>query len=164
MAIGFRFALSTSLHKISASLTRGITVVEQVDDILNELDQLRVSQQAFLDTGEDRFSQGVVESATGLMAHVGALKQLTTPTPALARQIMRVAHSVDWALELVGETNDLQHYFGTAAAVTLLEDDGYHSIQSAETDAVELKKLATNHVLERISIEGRLRSVLNVMF
>ena len=143
LAIGFRSALSLSLGKIVISLTRGVTVVEKVDDIVDDLDRLRVSQRAFLYTGEDRFAQGVIESATGLIENVSALKQLTAPSSALARQIARVSHSVDWALDLVGESNDLQHYFGTAAAVTLLDDDGDHSIGSAETAAMQLKKLAT---------------------
>ena len=82
----------------------------------------------------------------------------------MARQIARVSHSVDWALDLVGESNDLQHYFGTAAAVTLLDDDGDHSIGSAETAAMQLKKLATSRVLEQVRIEGKLRSVLDVVF
>jgi CHASE3 domain sensor protein len=164
LAIGFRSALSLSLGKIVTSLTRGITVVEKVDDIVNDLDRLRVSQRAFLDTGEDPFAQGVIESATGLIENVAVLKQLTAPSAALARQIARVSHSVDWALELVGESNDLQHYFGTAAAVTLLDEDGDRTIESAETDAIQLKKLATSHVLDRVRTEGRLRSILNVVF
>jgi CHASE3 domain sensor protein len=164
LAIGFRSALSLSLGKVATSLTRGVTVVEKVDDIVDDLDRLRVSQRAFLCTGEDRFAQGVIESATELIENVGDLKQLTAPSSALARQIAHVSHSVDSALELVGESNDLQHYFGTDAAVTLLDDDGDHSIESAETDAIALKKLATSRVLERVRIEGKLRSVLEVVF
>ncbi len=164
LAIGFRSALSLSLGKFVTSLTRGVAVVEKVDDIVDDLDRLRVSQRAFLYTGEDRFAQGVIESATRLIENVGVLKQLTAPSSALARQIAHVSHSVDWALELVGESNDLQHYFGTAAAVTLLDDDGDHSIGSAEIDAMQLKKLATSRVLERVRIEGKLRSVLDVVF
>ena len=164
LAIGFRSALRLSLGEIVISLTRGVTVVEKVDDIVDDLDRLQVSQRAFLSTGEDRFSQGVIESATGLIENIGVLEQLTVPGSALGRQIARVSRSIDLAIELVGESNDLQHYFGTDAAVTLLDDDGDHSIESAETDAIQLKKLATAHVLERARAEGRLRSVLKVVF
>src|SRR5271156_3939862 len=90
LAIGFRSALSISLGKIAATLTRGVPVVEKVDDIVDDLDQLRVSQRAFLCTGEDRFAQGVIESATGLIENIGVLKQLTAPSSALARQIAHV--------------------------------------------------------------------------
>jgi CHASE3 domain sensor protein len=164
LTIGFRSALSLSLGKVVISVTRGVTVVEKVDDIVDDLDRLRVSQRAFLSTGEDRFAQGVIESVTELIENVGVLKQLTAPGSALARQITRVSQSIDLAIELVGESNDLQHYFGTEAAVTLLDDDGDHSIESAETEAIQLKKLAAAHVLERARAEGRLRSVLEVVF
>lgn len=164
LAIGFRFALSRSLGKIDASLTRGVTVVEHVDSILDDLERLSLSQRAFLHTGEDRFSEGVIESATGLIQHVDALKQLPGQSAALKHQIAQMSHSVDGALDLVGESNDLKHYFGTSVALTLLDEAGDSSIQDAELDAVQLKRLATAHVLERVRTEGKLRSVLDVLF
>ncbi len=164
LAIGFRSALDRSLSKLSPSLERGFAVVEQADDILSDLDRLRISQRAFLFTDEDRFSQNVIDSATGLIEHVDALKQFPAPSPALRRQIARLSHSVDWVLDTVGQSNELQHSLGTAVALALLDADGDHSIQDAKLDAMELKKLVTNRVVDRVGIEHKLRSILDVLF
>ncbi|MGO9057320.1 MAG: CHASE3 domain-containing protein [Candidatus Binataceae bacterium] len=164
LAIGFRSALNRSLSKLGPSLKWGFAVVEQADDILDDLDRLRISQRAFLFTGEDRFSQSVIESATGLIEHVDALKDFPAQSPALRHQIMRLSHSVDWVLDTVGQSNDLQQSLGTAVALALLDEDGDHSIQDARLDAVELKKLVTSRVVDRVSIERKLRSVLDVLF
>ena len=164
LAIGFRCALSRSLGKIDLSLTRGVTVVEHVDDILDDLDRLELSQRAFLHTGEDRFSEGVVESATDLLQHVDLLKQLPGQSAALSQQIAQMSHSVDSAMNLVGESNDLKHYFGTDAALALLDEAGDRSIQDAQWNAAKLKKLATARVLDRVRGERKLRAVLDVLF
>ena len=164
LAIGFGFALNRTLGLVGRSLTRGFIVVEHVDDLVDELDRLNVDQRALLATGGDRYSEGVAESVTGMLSHVSALQGLHFHDQALNLQIVRVSHSVNWVLDLVGQINDLQQLYGTQVAMALLDADGETSIQTAKMEAKQLKRLTTEHVMYRVRGERKLRSVLEVVF
>ena len=70
LAIGFHYALNRTLTKVNDSVTGGFLVVEHVDAIVDDLDRLTLNQRAFLGTGDERFSQDVVESVMGIERHL----------------------------------------------------------------------------------------------
>jgi CHASE3 domain sensor protein len=164
VAICLRYALNHSLGAVNISMRRGFIVVEHVDRIVDALDQLKVSQRALLSIGGDRFSEGVAENVTGMLAEVDTLRQLKTRDPLLKRQIARVTRSVNWVLDLVGKTNELQRLFGAPAALALFDADGDNYILTAKLDAIQLKQMATDSALHRVRAQRRLRSVLEVLF
>ncbi len=162
--IGLRLAFNRSLTEVRDSLARSFVVVEHVDGIVDDLDRLSIDQRALLSIGGDRFSEGVAESVTGIIAHVDALQQLRLRDPAMKRQIGRISQSVDWVLDLVGKSNDLQELFGVPVALALLDTEGDSSILAAKSEAMRLKNQATDQLLYGIGEQRELRSVLEVLF
>lgn|GEM_PF-2517824 len=158
------FALDSSIGEISGSVRRGFIVVEHVDRIIDELDQLAMAQRALLTTGGDQFSEGVAENVTEIIAQVSALEQLTPLDPLQTRQIAKLAQSVNWVLNFVGTTNELQRLCGSPAALALFDSDAHNSILTAKLDAIQLGQLATDRALYRVRRQRRLRSALEVLF
>jgi CHASE3 domain sensor protein len=164
LGLCFRFVLHRSVGAIDRSVTGGFVVIEHVDDIVDDLDQLRINQRALITTGGENFSDGVAENISGIIADMSALKQLRFNDQLMDRQIEQVSQSVDAAFNSVGRTNQLQQLFGAQAALALFDDDGDHSILTARIDAVLLKQLATQRVMHRMTLQRRMRAVLDVLF
>jgi len=164
LAIAFRCAIDCSLAMMNNSLTGTLLVVGYADDILDDMDRLRVDQRAFLSTGNDCFSDGIYESATSMLVDLDALEKLRLQSRALRGQILRVSDSVHSALDLVGRSNELEQSDGTSVALALLDGDANNSIEDARAGAVELKRLATDRILYRIQPSRILRYALAALF
>ncbi len=164
LATAFSLALDRIFSKVSKSLVSSFAAVEHADDIVDDLDRLRIDQRAFLSTGEDCYSEDIIESATQIISHIDALEQLPVHGQALSRQIARLSDSVHSALNVVGLSNNLQQDWGTAAALALLDRDGYNAIETARMDAVEVRRLATDRAMHRVSVDRKPRSVLGTLF
>ncbi len=164
LGTAFSLALDRTFSKVSNSLIGSFAVVEHADGIVDDLDRLRIDQRAFLSTGEDCYSEDIVESATQIINHLDALEQLPVHGQALRRQIARLSHSVHGALNMVGLSNNLQQHWGTAVALELLDEDGYNAIETARMDALAVKRLATDRAMHRVSVERKPRLVLDMLF
>jgi CHASE3 domain sensor protein len=164
LGLCFRFVLHRSVGAIDKSVTGGFVVIEHVDDIVDDLDQLRINQRAFISTGGESFSDGVAENISGIIADMNALEQLRLNDQLMQRQIGQVSRSVDRVFTSVGRANQLQQLFGTEAALALFDDDGDRCILSAKIDAMLLKRLATQQVLHRMTLQRRMRALLDVLF
>jgi CHASE3 domain sensor protein len=166
LTVGFRFAfnhtLNHTLTKVSDSLTGGLEVVEHADGILDDLDRLNINQRAYLATGDERFSEDVVESVIGIRSHLESLEQFGGKGPQFRDRVEELHHKVDWVLNAVGKSNELQQSAGVAVAMALLDDDD--SIGDAKLDAIALKKWATEGVFDRVRRERKAHSVLEVLF
>jgi CHASE3 domain sensor protein len=162
LAICFRLVLNHTLTKFTVSLTEGLVVADDIDSILDDLDLLGINQRAFLSSGDDRFSDDVAESVTGLISHLESLKQVSVNGEPLRRRTGKLSHSIDWVLESVGKSFELQQTSGSAVAIAALDNDD--AIKDAKMEALALKTLATNGVFDRMRSEREMRSILEVLF
>jgi CHASE3 domain sensor protein len=162
LAIGFHYALNRTLSKVNASVTGGFLVVEHVDAIVDDLDRLTLNQRAFLGTGDERFSQDVVESVMGIERHLDSLNQLKTRGPRVRSAITKLERAVGWALDSLGKSNDLNQSMGSGIAIALLDNDD--SIDDAKRVAQELRKEVTDGVFDRVRTERKMKAILDVLF
>ncbi len=162
LAISFRFVLNQTLATVTNSVTGGLIVVENVDSILDNLDRLNINQRAFLSTGDDRFSEEVAESVIGISTNLESLKQISVNGEPLQRRVGKLSHRIDWALESVEKTYELQQSFGAGVAIALLDNDD--AVTEAKIEALSLKKLATDGMFDRVRTQRKMRSVLEVLF
>jgi hypothetical protein len=164
LGICFRFVLHDSVGAISSSVTRGFVVVEHADHIVDDLDQLRISQRALLYSGGGPYSELAAISISEIIGEISALEQLNFADQDLSIQVRQVSLAVDRALKLVGTTNQLQQLCGDAAALAVFDEDADKSILAARLNVVELKLLATEDVFHRVRAQRDLRSALRVLF
>jgi CHASE3 domain sensor protein len=162
LAIGFRFALNRSLTKVSNSLIGGFLILDHVDNILDDLDRLSLNQRAFLSTGDERFSQDVVESVMGIERQIDSLQQIARKGARLHAPVNQLARAIDWALDSLGRSNELEQTSGAAVAIALLDND--ESIEDAKEVAQELRRQATDGVFDRVRTERKIKSILDVLF
>lgn len=162
LASGFHYVMNRTLNKVNNSVTGGFLVVDHVDAIVDGLDRLTLNQRAFLGTGDERFSQDVVESVMGIERHMDSLGQLKIPDPRLRIVISKLEHSVEWALDSLGKSNDLNQTMGSGIAIALLDND--ESIADAKMVAQELRKAATDGVFDRVRTERKMKAILDVLF
>jgi len=162
LSICFRFVLNHTLNRVNNSVTGGLIVVENVDSILDNLDRLNNNQRAYLSTGDDRFSEEVAESVIAISSNLEALKRISVKGEPLQRRITTLSHQIDWVLDAMEKTYEIQQSAGTAVAIALLDND--ESVTQAKMDAMSLKKLATDGMFDRVRTERRMRSVLDVLF
>src|SRR5260370_24051206 len=130
LGIGFHYALNRSLTKVNNSLTGGFLVLEHVDSILDDLDRLSFTQRAFLSTGDERFSQDVVESVMGIERHMDSLQQIARKGARLHAPVDNLARAIDWALNSLGKSNEIEQTSGAAVAIALLDND--ESLEDAQ--------------------------------
>jgi hypothetical protein len=69
-------AYDRSLEKVNDSFVQGLIVVEQLGVIADTLVRLSVDQEAFLSTGDQRFQDGVIESAESFALDMARLIRL----------------------------------------------------------------------------------------
>jgi CHASE3 domain sensor protein len=162
LALGFHYAFNRTLSTVDASVTGGFLVVDHVDAIVDDLDRLTLNQRAFLGTGDERFSQDVVESVMGIERNLDSLAQLKNHGPRLRLDFTRLEQAVGWALDSLGKSNDLNQSMGSGIAIALLDNDD--SIADAKSVAQQLRKEVTDGVFNRFRKQRKMRTILDVLF
>jgi CHASE3 domain sensor protein len=162
LSILFRFVLNHTLTKVTNSVTGGLIVVENVDSLVENLDRLNINQRAYLATSDDRYSEEVAESVITISTDLEALKGIWIKGEPLQRRVTKLSHQIDWALESVGKTYELQQDISPAVAIALLDNDD--SLSEAKMQALALKKAATDSMFDRVETERKLRAILQVLF
>jgi CHASE3 domain sensor protein len=162
LGIGFYHALNRSLAHVHDSFVGGLGVVDHVDNLLMQLDRLNTDQRAFLSTGDDRFSEDVVESIMGIDRNLESLRAAADKDQRLRKPVDSLDRSINWVLDSMGRAFEIERTAGTAVAIALLDDDS--SVDGAKDDAQKLRTVATNGVFDRLRSERRIRSIFNILF
>jgi CHASE3 domain sensor protein len=162
LSICFRFVLNHTLTTVTNSVTGSLIIVENCDSLMDDLNRLNINQRAFLSTGDDRYSEEVAESVIDISTNLESLKQISVRGESLRHRVGKLSSKIDWALASIGKTYDLQKTVGSAVAIALLDNDD--AIDDAKMEAVSLKKLATDGMLDRVETERKMRSILEVLF
>jgi CHASE3 domain sensor protein len=162
LAICFRFVLNHTLSRVTNSVTGGLIVVENVDAIVEDLDRLAMNQRAFLSTDDDRYSEQVAESIIAISTNLEALKQVSIKGEPLRSRVTKLSHRIDWALESVEKTYELQQTVGSSVAIALLDNDD--AVEEAKNEALAVKKLATDCMFDRVEMQRKTREILQVLF
>jgi CHASE3 domain sensor protein len=162
LSICFRFVLNHTLTKVTNSVTGSLIVVENCDALLDDLNRLNVNQRAYLATGDDWYSEKVAESVIEISTNLESLKQVSVRGESLRRRIRKLSGKIDWALASVEKSYDLQQTVGSGVAIALLDND--EAVDDAKMEAVSLKKLVTDGMLDRVQTERKIRSILEVLF
>lgn len=143
-------------------MTGSLIVVENCDSLLDDLDRLGDNQRAYLSTGDDRYSEAVAESVIEISTGLEALKQISIRGESLRRRVRKLSGKIDWALASVEKSYELQKTVGSGVAIALLDNDD--AFEEAKLEAVSVKKLATDGMLDRMETERQMRSILQVLF
>ena|SRR5271166_5908453 len=162
LGIGFHHALKRTLAQVSDSLVGGLVVVDHVDTIVNQLDRLTTDQRAFLSTGDDRFSEIVVESIMGIDRNLESLEIEAKKDHRLQEPVDKLGQSLNWVMDSMGKSFQVQQTAGAAVAIAYLDDDA--SADDAKDDAARLRRLATDSLFDRVRSESRIKSILNLLF
>jgi len=152
LALWFSIALRNMLDAEVAGATDAVTfsllISDNVDDIIDALDRLEISQRAFLSTDDVGYSDEIYTSAVQLTEHMAALCQLSRNDQILTEEIGRLAKAVHHVLNSIGYSNDIQRTLGSAAAMAFLDND--QSVVGAKSAALELKRRAAATAFDRI--------------
>ncbi len=143
-------------------MTGGLSLIENIDSIINNLDRLSMNQRAFLYTGDEGFAAGVAESVLAISNNLTSIKQISVNDEPLQRKATILSHSIDWALESIEKAYDLQQHFGSGPAIALLDHDD--AVEDAKEEALSLKKVATDGMFDRVRTEREVRSILEELF
>jgi CHASE3 domain sensor protein len=162
IAMCSRFALNHTFIKVEHSVAGGLTVVETIDSIVENLDLLTMNQRAFLYTGDEHFTEEVAVSVMTMDHDIDTLEQISTNRALLRSYVTILSHRIKLALDSIRETYDLQQHFGATVAIALLDDDD--AIDSAKQEALSIKRVATDGMFDRVQTECRLRSILGLLF
>jgi len=162
LAMWFRFVLNRTVTKVTHSMTGEMIVIENIDSIMNHLDCLRMSQRAFLFTRDEHFSGQVAESAMAISNNLAGLRQISINNEAWQGKLTKLSHRIDWALDSIEKTYELQQRFGSSAAIALLDDDC--AVEDAKREALSLKRFTTDGMFERVQTEGEIGSILEKLF
>lgn len=162
LSIGFHHALKRTLARVSDSLVTSLVVVDHVDNIMNQLDRLTTDQRAFLSTGDDRFSEIVVESIMGIDRNLESLEVEAKKDHRLLEPVGKLSQSINWVMDSMGKSFQVQQTAGAAVAIAYLDDDA--SVDGAKDDAARLRRLATESLFAGVRSESRMKSILNVLF
>ncbi len=118
--VSLAHAYARGLAKVNDSFTQGFIVEERLGAMLEALTHLSVDQEAFLSTGDERFQDGVIESAQTLeldmyMLHLACGIKLQPPL------LNSLSRSIDLVLGSVADSDDIRDVRGRIAAVTFFE-------------------------------------------
>jgi hypothetical protein len=149
LSIGVHHEFERTLAQVSDSIVGGLVVVDHVDNIVNELDRLTAHERAFLSTGDDRFSQVVVESIMGIDLNLEFLKVAAIKDRRLGGAVNKLSQSISVVMDSMGKLFQVQKTAGAAVAIAYLDDDV--SVDSAKDDAVRLRRLATESLFAAIA-------------
>lgn len=162
LTMWFRFVLNRTLNTVSRSLTGGLIVVENIDSITHNLDALSVNQRAFLSTGDELFAVQIAESVMAIGNNLESLKQISVNGKPLRPKVTSLSHRINWALDSIERTYDLQQHSGTEAAIALL--DNGDALWDAKREALSLKQVATDGIFGRVQTERGVNSILEELF
>jgi hypothetical protein len=129
-------AYNRTLTKMNYSFAQGITLVERLGAMLDALVRLSVDQEAFLSTGDERFQDGVIESAQTLELDMYMLN--LADRAKLQRPLLNgLSRSIDLALGSVADSDEIRDVRGRLAAVTFF-DSQEAAISVAKSQADQL--------------------------
>jgi len=158
---GFHDELKRTLAQLSDSLVGGLVVVDHVDNIVNQLDGLTTEERAFLSTGDDRFSQGMVESIMGIDGNLESLEVEAIKDKGLSAPVKKLSQSINVVMDSMSESFQVQKIAGAAVAIAYLDHDA--SVDGAKDDAARLRRLATDSLFARVRGESWMKSILDVL-
>lgn len=162
LSICFRFVLDHTLNKVTNSVTASLIVVENCDAILDALDRLNINQRAFLSTADERYSEAVAESVISISTNLESLKQISVRGESLRLRVHKLSGKIDYALASIEKSYELKQTVGSAVAIALIDND--EALEEAKAEAMGLKKLATDGMLNRFETQRKFRSILEVLF
>lgn len=136
------------LAKVNDSFIQGFMIVDQLGVIADALGRLSVDQEAFLSTGDQRFQDGVVESAETFLLDRNRLNSLADSSQ-LRRSLNSLSRSIDQVLSSVAESDKIREVRGRGAAVAFFESKE-PAISDAKLQAERLKIGITGCVSDRI--------------
>ncbi len=142
-------AYDRSLTRMNDSFTEGFMIVDRLGAVLDALSRLSVDQQAFLSTGDARFQDGVVESVEALTIHVETLKVLAARGKLQRQPLAILSRSIDLALNLVGESDEVRQSRGGRAALAYF-DSRENTLAEARLQADQLRSEIARHISERV--------------
>jgi CHASE3 domain sensor protein len=87
LAIWFRFVVNRTVTKVAHSMTGGLSLIDNIDSVMNNLDRLSMNQRAFLYTGDERFAGQVAESIMAISNNLESLKQISLNDESLERKV-----------------------------------------------------------------------------
>jgi CHASE3 domain sensor protein len=162
LALCSRLALNHTFVEVRRSVVGGLTVVEKIDSITDNLDRLTMNQRAFLLTGDDRFAVGVAESVMVMSFDLDTLERISTNRALLQSYVAILSHRIDLTLDSIRKSYDLQQHLGAGAAIALLDSDA--AADDAKQEAFSLKRAATEGMFDHVQTECRISSILKVLF
>ncbi|HKD68398.1 MAG TPA: hypothetical protein VKB84_16240 [Candidatus Binataceae bacterium] len=163
LALWSNFALNQTFIEVKRSVVGGLTVVEKIDSILENLDSLTKNQRAFLSTGEAHFAEEVAESIMAINHDLETLEQISISRVPLQPYVSTLSYRVKMALDSIRKTYDLQQNFGSGVAMAQLDNDD--AVDAAKIEALALKSAATDGMFDRVQTECcKIRSILEVLF
>ncbi len=154
-------AYDRSLARVNDSFARTFSVVDRPDAILSTLDRLGVDQQAFLSTGDERFQDGVVESAETLELDSDMIKSFAA-NGKLRAALAGLSRSIKGVLGSVGESDNIREVRGKAAAITFF-DSRQAAIAAAKSQAEQLRVEMTQRISDRIQSAGGANALLDAL-
>jgi hypothetical protein len=130
-------AYDRDLAKVNDCFIQGFMIVDQLDVIVDGLARLSVDQEAFLSTGDQRFQDGVVESAETFALDRYRLNSLAASSQ-LQRSLNSLSRSIDRVVGSVAESDKIREVSGKVAAVAFFESRE-PAIFDAQSQAEQLK-------------------------
>jgi CHASE3 domain sensor protein len=142
-------AYDRGLAKVNDSFIQGFMVVDQLGVIADALARLSVDQEAFLSTGDQRFQDGVIESAETFMLDMDRLNSLAAKSKLQRSLLNSLSRSIKQVLGSVAESNEIRDVRGRVAAVAFFESKEA-AISDAKSQAEQLRIEITGCVSDRI--------------
>ena len=129
-------AYDRALTKVSNSFIQVFMIVDQLGVIEETLTRISVDQQAFLSTGDQRFQDGVIESAQAFVLHRDRLS-LVAGTK-LQGSLSSLSRSMDQVLASVAESDEIKEVRGRSSAVAFFESEQV-AIAQVQSQAEQLR-------------------------
>ena len=147
--ISLGHAYDRNLTKMKDSVDQGFMLVGRLDGALDALARLRVDQQAFLSTGDERFQDGVIESVETLTIDIAVLNSLAAKNKSERALLFSLSRSIEQVLGSVGESDHIMELRGKAEAVAFF-DSQEDSIPDAKGQAEQLRIQIAGRISDRI--------------
>lgn len=136
------------LDKVNDSFIQGFVIVDELDLIADALARLSVDQEAFLSTGDQRFQDGVIDSAQTFGFNQNRMSSLAAGTN-LEGSVNSLFRSIDQVLGSVAESDQIREVRGRVAAVAFFESKE-PGIFDAKLQAEQLRTQISSSVADRI--------------
>jgi hypothetical protein len=147
--ISLAHAYDRSLGRMKDSYAQGFMLVERLGGVLDTLARLGIDQQAFLSTGDERFQDGVVESAETLSVDVAVLDSMAARTKSERPLLNGLSQSIRQVLASVADSDDIRERRGKDEALAFF-DSREDSIEAAKWRAEQLRIKIAGRISDRI--------------